>query len=71
MDKTGVTGIKQHTERVNIMLTNVQSIKSKELQCYKVIKEENIDLCVVMETWLSDKIEDETWIKCTVLNNDS
>ena len=31
VDKTGVTGIKQHTERVNIMLTNVQSTKSKEL----------------------------------------
>ena len=36
VDKTGATGIKQHTERVNIMLTNVQSIKSKELQLYKV-----------------------------------
>ena len=66
-----MTGIKQHTERVNIMLTNVQCIKSKELQLYKVIKEENIDLCVVMEMWLSNKIEDETWVKCTVLNNDN
>ena len=71
VDKTSVTGIKQHTERVNIMLTNVQSIKSKELQIYKVMKEENIDLCVVTETWLSNKIEDETWVKCTVLNNDN
>ena len=43
----------------------------KELQLYKVIKEENIDLCVVTETWLSNKIEDETWVKCTVLNNDN
>ena len=24
-----------------------------------------------METWLSNKIEDETWVKCTVLNNDN
>ena len=71
VNKTSLTGIKQHTERVNIMLTNVQSIKSKELQLYKVIKEENIDLCVVTETWLSNKIEDETWVKCTVLNNDN
>ena len=71
VDKTGTTGIKQHTERVNIILTNVQSIKSKELQLHKVIKEENIDLCVVTETWLSNKIEDETWVKCTVLNNDN
>ena len=71
VDKTSATSIKQHTERVNIMLTNVQSIKSKELQLYKAIKEENIDLCVVMETWLSNKIEDETWVKCTVLNNDN
>ena len=71
VDKTGTTGIKQHTERVNSMLTNVQSIKSKELQLYKVIKEENIDLCVVKEMWLSNKIEDETWVKCTVLNNDN
>ena len=29
VDKTCATGIKQHTEKVNIMLTNVQSIKSK------------------------------------------
>ena len=71
VDKTSVTGIKQHSERVNIMLTNVQSIKSKELQLYKVIKEENLGLCVVTEMWLSDKIEDETWVKCTVLNNDN
>ena len=28
--KTSVTGIKQHSERVTIMLTNVQSIKSKK-----------------------------------------
>ena len=50
VDKTSATGIKQHTERVNIMLTNVQSIKSKELQLYKVTKEEIIDLSVVTET---------------------
>ena len=42
------------------MLTNVQSMKSKELQLYKVIKEENINLCVVTEMWLSNKIEDDT-----------
>ena len=33
----------------DIMLTNIQSIKSKELQLHKVIQEENIDLCVVTE----------------------
>ena len=71
VEKTSATDIKQHTEKVNIMLTNVQSIKSKELQLYKVIKEENIDLCVVTETWLSNKIEDDTWVKCSVLNNDN
>ena len=52
--KTSVTGIKQQSKRVNIMLTNVQSIKSKELQLYKVIKEENIELCVVTEMWLQN-----------------
>ena len=71
VDETSVTGIKQHPESVNIMLINVQSIKSKELQLYKVLKEENIDLCVVTEMCLSNKIEDETWVKCTVLNNDN
>ena len=62
VDKTSATVIKQHTEKVNIMLTNVQSIKSKELQLSKVIKEENINLCVVTETWLSNKIEVDTWV---------
>ena len=71
VEKTSATGIKQHTEKVNIMLTNVQSINSKELQLYKVIKEENINLCVVTEMWLSNKIEDDRWVKCSVLNNDN
>ena len=53
------------------MLTNTQSIKSKELQLHKVIQEENIDLCVVTETWLSNNVEDDTWVKCSVLNNDN
>ena len=71
VEKTSATGIKQHSEKVNIMLTNVQSIKSKELQLYKVIKEENIDLCVVTDMWLSNNVEDDTWVKCSVLNNDN
>ena len=71
VEKTSATGIKQHTEKVNVMLTNAQSIKFKELQVYKVIKEENIDLCVVTETWLSNNVEDDTWVKCLVLNNDN
>ena len=54
VEKTSATSIKQHTEKVNIMLTNAQSIKSNELQLYKVIKEENINLCVVTEMWLSN-----------------
>ena len=45
------------------MLTNIQSIKSKELQLHKVIQEENIDLCVVTETWLSNNVEVDTWVK--------
>ena len=69
--RTSTTGIKQHTEKMNIMLTNIQSIKSKELQLYKVIQEENIDLCVVTETWLSNNVEDDTWVKCSVLNNNN
>ena len=68
VEKTSATGIKQQTEKINIMLTNAQSIKSKELQLYKVIQEENIDLCVVSETWLSNNVEDDTWVKCSVLN---
>ena len=71
VEKTSGTSIKQHTEKVNIMLTNAQSITSKELQLYKVIKEENIDLYVVTETWLSNNVEDDTWIKCSKLNNDN
>ena len=71
VEKTSTTGIKQHIEQINIMLTNAQSIKSKELQLYKVIQEENIELCVVTETWLSNNVEDDTWVKCSVLNNDN
>ena len=71
VERTSTTGIKQHMEKINIMLTNAQSIKSKELQLHKVIQEENIDLCVVTETCLSNNVEDDTWVKCSVLNNDN
>ena len=71
VERTSTTGIKQHMEKINIMLSNAQSIKSKELQLHKVIQEENIDLCVVTETWLSNNVEDDTWVKCSVLNNDN
>ena len=55
---------------VKIATANVQSIKNKDLILHQHICDNEIDLCVLTETWLSNKQNDNTWKSCTSLNND-
>ena len=56
----------------NIMtgLINAQSIKGKDLLLKDLLCEDNIDTCIITETWLSDNKEDTAWTQTTVLKND-
>ena len=51
-------------------LLNAQSIRNKELLLYGQLIHHNVDLCILMETWLNNNILDTTWLQCMVLNKD-
>ena len=55
---------------VKIATANVQSIKNKDLILHQHICDNEIDLCVLTETWLGNKQNDNIWKSCTPLNND-
>ena len=56
---------------MQIVLINAQSLRSKELLLYDYIKEENIDICIVTETWIQNREEDKAWCDTSALNNDN
>ena len=69
--------IKTSTKRVSnyldvkIATANVQSIRNKDLILHQHIGDNEIDLCVLTETWLGNKQNDNIWKSCTPLNNDT
>ena len=67
--KTSTTSVSNYLE-VRIATVNVQSVKNKDLILHQHICDNKIDLCVLTETWLSNKQNDNTWKSCTLLNND-
>ena len=56
---------------IKMGMANVRSIISKELLIYDLIKENDLDLLFVMETWLKMESGDNDllWKKSTCLNN--
>ena len=58
--------IKRQNTNLHIMLTNVQSLKPKELLCLDHIVGNNSDLCILTETWL--KNENSIWLQGCELN---
>ena len=54
-----------------IGLINTQSIMGKDLLLKDLLCEDNIDACIITETWLRDNEEDTAWTQTTVLNNDN
>ena len=67
--KTSTKSVSNYLE-VKIATANVQSIKNKDLILHQHICDNEIDLCVLTETWLGNKQNDNTWKSCTPLNND-
>ena len=53
---------------MSLVLTNVRSIKPRELDLYQQLNETNTDLCIVTETCLKNNPDDEAWTICSVLN---
>ena len=56
---------------MQIVLINAQSLCSKGLLLYDYIKEENIDMCIVTETWIQNREEDKAWCNISELNNNN
>ena len=55
---------------MQIALINAQSFRRKELLLYGYIREDNIDICIVTETWIQYR-EDKAWCDISALNNDN
>ena len=75
-DLSNLSNIKTSTKSVSNYLevksatANVQSVKNKDLILHQHICDNEIHLCVLTETWLGNKQDDNTWKSCTPLNND-
>ena len=56
-----------HETQLNVATLNIRSIKTNEQLVLRELNHFNIDLCLVMETWLKDS--DDIWLKGSDLNN--
>ena len=61
----------RNSDNMLIVLVNAQSLRSKDLLLYEYIKEDNIDICIVTETWIQNRKEDKAWCEISALNNDN
>ena len=61
----------RNSDNMLIALVNAQSLRSKELLLHDYIKEDNIDICIVTETWIQNTEEDKAWCEISALNNDN
>ena len=59
------------SDNMLIVLVNAQSLRSKELLLHDYIKEYNIDICIVTETWIQNTEEDKVWCEISALNSDN
>ena len=67
---TGQQEITPNHHSLCIYLANIKSIKSKQLILHQYLVENYINLCVLIETWLSDTETDQVWLQCSSVNND-
>ena len=61
----------RNSDNMLIALVNAQSLRSKELLLHDYIKEDNMDICIVTETWIQNTEEDKAWCEISALNNDN
>ena len=55
------------TKQLHLLLSNIQSIKSKELLLLKHLNNKNIDIAVITEMWLNEDT-DKAWILTSELS---
>jgi exonuclease III len=60
--------VSNKNQNFRIGLINARSVKNKEILLMNEIKESNIDICVVTETWLTDS--DDIWLTASEFNSD-
>ena len=61
----------QHDKFLTSATVNTISIKGKDQDLHQYLTENNIDICTVTETWLSDADADKLWLQTTDLNNNN
>ena len=57
------------SQHIHMSLVNARSIKNKDIMIMTEIKENNIDICVITETWLNTL--DEAWVSGSEFNCDA
>ena len=63
--------ILQRNKCFTLATVNTRSIKGKDQDLHQYLTENNIDICTVTETWLSDADADKLWLQTTDLNNNN
>ena len=61
-----VKRLKNHSKQFKVATVNARSIKNKDLLIVDYLKEINIDVCIVSETWLTE--QDAVWLEGCELN---
>ena len=56
------------TSNTRLALVKARSIKNKDLMLHQHLIEKEIDICIVIETWLGQADIDKIWYESTVLN---
>ena len=49
----------RNSDNMLIVLVNAQSLRGKELLLHDYIKEDDIDICIVTESWIQNREEDK------------
>ena len=62
------TEAKPTTRNIKIATINVQSLKNKIDLVSEELNDNHINIAILTETWLTDSIEDTTWLKSCELN---
>ena len=57
--------VRKFTKQLNIVLINKQSIKNKDESIAEYLISNNIDACILMETWLTNSDNDKIWLECS------
>ena len=57
--------VRKFTKQLNIVLLNSQSIKNKDELIAEYLISNNIDACILIETWLTNSDNDKIWLECS------